>query len=224
MAETHVIALQSPNGPSHRSESNLSHNLGDETVEIQSSHSGTEADADNKFPIDEYRQLGSLWMVPTLKWKMTFEKSRDTTQIFECWKYDGPTELPLSPIIKSEKIKEDDIKAWVNTEPPTNEGQRPVAGYKILHMDNEQTPEIPMFQLKSQTYHALIEGFKLPPVELHMGSVGQGACGVFVEDDGSFCALFPYPIAHIFSQTAQYLYTGARRLELISPLSSDTTP
>jgi hypothetical protein len=215
MAETHVTASQPHNdGPSHLSASNLSPSGGDEAVGIQPSPSDAENNPDNKFSIDEYCQRGSMWTVPMREMTWRFEKNKNKLHVLECWKYDGASESRLSPITEFKEIDEDDVGAWVHAEPPTNEGLSPVAGYKILQMDDE--PE-PIFKLKSQTYEALIESFKLPTIEVHMGSA-WGADGVFDEEDGSFRALLPCPITHICSQNSTVLIN--RRPPIRTSISS----
>lgn len=174
----------------------------DEGVEAQPIPPNTEEDSEHKFPIDLYRQQGSLWVMPMREREMLFEKSQNPIHILECWKYDATSELPLSPISEIKEIKEDEVEAWVSAEIPTKEGLKPVAGYKILQMDS---PPGDIFPLNSKVYQALIEGFKLPAIELHTGSSEQGACGVFRDDDEGFGALRPFPVTCLCSQNSTVL-------------------
>jgi len=202
MAETHLLTSHSLDGPSRLSASSPHIGDQDEGVEVQATPPNTEEDSEHKFPIDVYCQQGSLWVMPMDGRTMHFEKSRNPIRILECWKYDATSESRLSPISEIKEIKEDEVDAWVSAETPTNEGLKPVAGYKILQMDS---PSVFYFPLKSKTYQALIEGFKLPAIELHMGSFRQGACGVFREDGGSFSALLPFPVTRLCSQNSTVL-------------------
>ncbi|KAE8447977.1 hypothetical protein EG329_009900 [Mollisiaceae sp. DMI_Dod_QoI] len=183
MAETHILTSHSPNGPTHLSASSPPTDNQDEGGEAQASPPNTNEDSEHKLPIDVYCKQGSLWAMPMHERTVVFEQNQNPMHILECWEYDAMSESPLSPITEFKEIKEDEIEAWVSAETPTKEGLKPVAGYKILQMDS---PPEDIFPLSSKTYQALIESFKLPAVELHMGSREQGACGVFREDDGSF--------------------------------------
>jgi hypothetical protein len=202
MAETHLPTSHSLDGPSRLSASSPHIGDQDEGVEVQATSPNTEEDSEHKFPIDVYCQQGSLWVVPMHERTIHFEKNRNPIHILECWKYGATSESRLSPISEIKEIKEDEVDAWVSAETPTNEGLKPVAGYKILQIDS---PPGDYFPLKSKTYQALIEGFKLPAIELHMGSSEQGACGVFREDDGSFSALLPFPVTRLCSQNSTVL-------------------
>jgi hypothetical protein len=199
MAETNTLSSRSPTRPSRLSATRPSIDKGGEAVVVQPSSLDAEEDSEDKFPIDEYRQRGTLWTWPTNENSAEFKENKNSIHILECWKYDFEAELHLSPIMECKEIKEDEIKAWVNTETPINEGLRPAVGYKILQVDDPLSLTVP---LKSETYQALIEGFKLPAVELHNWSGKQGACGVFKEDDGSIRALLCFLITYFCLQMA----------------------
>jgi hypothetical protein len=202
MAETNLLTSHSLDGPSRLSAS--SPHIGDQDagVEVQATSLNTEEDSEHKLPIDVYCQQGSLWVMPMHERTMHFGKNQNPIHILECWKYDATSESRLSPISEIKEINEDEVDAWVSAETPTNEGLKPVAGYKILQMDG---PPGVYFPLKSKTYQVLIEGFKLPAIELHMGSSEQGACGVFREYDGSFSALLHFPVTRLCSQNSTVL-------------------
>ncbi|KAH8816952.1 hypothetical protein F5884DRAFT_240788 [Xylogone sp. PMI_703] len=149
------------------------------------------------FPLSDYNGLGSMWTWSFGDHISPFLPNDKPIRILETWKY-GDTSTP--PVVKNQEIKEDEIGAWLSEAPPVGEaGSKPAAGYRILQVDSGPDNISLAIPLKGETYKALIDAFKLPPVELHNRSDRQGATGVIEGNDGSYILIVrrAYILSHI---------------------------
>jgi hypothetical protein len=98
----------------------------------------------------------------------------------EAWKWEDQNVENQTGV---RELVEEDINGWLKEKVPEVDGKRPCAGLRILQINQPFKDEMPF---KSRNFEAILNEFRLPPVELHQSSVKQGAIALLEEDDGSY--------------------------------------
>ena len=137
-------------------------------------------------PNEEYRKAGSMWTWAELPEDTLFwdegqpEGEENIMRGIKAWKWNNESVENQTEI---RELVDEDIEGWLKEEAPEVEGERPCAGMRILQINQPFKDEMP---LKSTTFEAILNEFRLPPVELHQASAKQGAIALLEEDDGSY--------------------------------------
>jgi hypothetical protein len=108
------------------------------------------------------------------------DRAVDIMRGIEAWKW---KDEDIENKTEIRELTEEDVQGWLEEEVPEVDGKRPCAGMRILQINQPFRDEMP---LSSRTFEAILNEFKLPPVELHQSSVKQGAIVFLEEDDGSY--------------------------------------
>ena len=140
------------------------------------------------FSIIPYREQGQLWTWTSFSAKPRFKSTKNTIRGLSCYQY--APKLIDSNISKVVELTEEDLEAWLKTPAPLKDEKKHCGGYQILQINNEYNPET--IPLKIESFEAVNKSFGIPPVQLHHATAVQGACGMFLQDDGSF-GLDPTP-------------------------------
>ena len=150
-------------------------------VGAQSGDHGQPQPQPSDLPISSYREQGLLWAWTARRRNPVFSPMEGAIRGLSCYQY---TPDRADPVISNVELKESEVEHWLGTIAPSENGREPCGGYKILQFDAEVSAGF--IGMKSDTFEAVNKAFGLPPVELHASSAGQGGCGMFREEDGSF--------------------------------------
>lgn len=102
----------------------------------------------------------------------------------ECWRYEDPQ---VAPVTKAFWMNEQELREWLSQDIPLSDGKPPSSGYKMIQINRPSNqPYFPGLPITMKSYDAVCQAFHIPPIELHMTSRRQGACGFFNNGDGSY--------------------------------------
>jgi hypothetical protein len=142
-------------------------------------------------PIDSLDSLyrseeeeGSMWAW-TLKRddNLKLELSTDPlpkVACIECWiPSDSTAPTPLG--LTTDERDEDQVVEWINQNNFPQDGKG--SGFRLLVIKRKDRR---ILNLTFGTYKAILESFRLPPIEIHSGSRRQSACATFITEDKSY--------------------------------------
>lgn len=107
---------------------------------------------------------------------------QDRTIIIECWMFEKSSAVSEAFDQQVRYIEEDDLITWLEKPHPTQNGQLPCAGLKLIHKYTDGDIEMPW---SPETVAAIHKSFSIPAFELHQASRFSGAFGRFMSQDSS---------------------------------------
>ena len=124
------------------------------------------------------------------KFAFGFAEMSEESHAVEVWTFPDN----LDPKFETYQIREDGIEAWSKAEPPMRNGQKPVAGLRLIEQKNEYGYS--KFPMKEKTFHHLLREWEFPTLRLHWDAFYMGGTAIFVVTSGDSTKISTYAISH----------------------------